>query len=119
MKRLVSILLCALSMAAVAPAQAHGFGGWHGGGGYHGDYHGGYGYGYNGWVAPLVGAAIVGGAVYAATAPRYEVVTPGYVVAPPNVYSNAPRVSYYCPTAQQFYPTVPACNVPWQLVNSY
>jgi len=115
MKRLVSILLCALSMAAVAPAQAHGFGGWHGGGGYHG----GYGYGYNGWVAPLVGAAIVGGAVYAATAPRYEVVTPGYVVAPPNVYSNAPRVSYYCPTAQQFYPAVPACNVPWQLVNSY
>jgi hypothetical protein len=113
MKRFVSILLCALSLAAVAPAQAHGYGGWHGGGGYYHDYHreyrGGYG---GGWVGPLLGAALVGGAIYAATTPRYEVVTPGYVVP-----SAPPRVAYFCPTSQQFYPNVPACNVPWQLTN--
>jgi hypothetical protein len=105
MKRLASILLCAVSLMAVAPAQAHGWhGGWHGGG---------YG---RGWVAPVLGAAIVGGAIYAATAPTYVYPAQSYVVAPP-VTAAPPRVAYFCPTSQQFYPAVPACNVPWQVTN--
>lgn len=120
MKRLVFISLCALSLTAVAPAQAHGFGGWRGGEFHehnefreHHEFRGGYG---RGWVAPVLGAAIVGGAIYAATAPTYVYPAQSYVVAPP-VTAAPPRVAYFCPTSQQFYPVVPACNVPWQVTN--
>jgi hypothetical protein len=54
----------------------------------------------------------VGSAIYAATTPAYAVSPPVVTVAPP-----APRVAYYCGTSQQFYPNVPTCNVPWQLVS--
>jgi hypothetical protein len=59
-----------------------------------------------------LGAAIVGSAIYAATTPAYAVAPPVVTVAP-----HAPRVAYYCGTSQQFYPNVPTCNVPWQLVS--
>jgi hypothetical protein len=81
-------------------------------------YHGGYGHHHGGgwgnnWVGPVLGAAIVGSAIYAASTPTYAVVAPPVVaVAPP-----APRVAYFCGTSQQFYPNVPTCNVPWQLVS--
>lgn len=115
MKRLSTLLLCVLACVAVVPAQAHG-GGWHGGG------HGGGGYGYahpgggwrNNWVAPVLGAALVGSVIYAVNTPRY-VVTPPVVVDQPPMYPN--RVAYFCSTAQQYYPNVPSCNVPWQVVS--
>ena len=70
MKRISILLACVLSAALAVPAQAHGFG--HGGG--FGGHHGGYGYrgGWgNNWVAPVLGAAIVGGVIYAASTPSY------------------------------------------------
>ena len=112
MKRLLAPLLFVLTLLAVVPAQAHG-GGWHGGGyGYGYGHHGG---GYrNGWVAPVLGAALVGSVIYAANSPHY-VVSPPVVVSAPPVYPS--RVAYFCGTTQQYYPNVPSCDVPWQPVS--
>ncbi len=119
MKRVSTLLACVLAFAVVLPAQADGRG--HGGG--HGGYrynYGGHGYGnyYRGpsnhWLAPVLGAALVGSVIYAASTPSYAMSQPVVVqqqYAPPN------RVAYFCPTAQQYYPNVPTCQVPWQPVN--
>ena len=123
MKRIPILLACLLSAVLAVPAQANGFGHGHGhGGGGHGyggygGHHGGYGYrgGWgNNWVAPVLGAAIVGGAIYAASTPSY--VMPQQVVVQQQ-YAPPSRVAYFCPTAQQYYPQVPSCQVPWQLVS--
>ena len=112
MKRVSVLLACALFLATALPVHAHGYG--------HRGYHGGYYRGDDGWrgrwVAPLVGAAIVGGTLYAATTPTYAapvVVAP----APAPAMPVAPRVAYFCSTSQQYYPSVPTCAVPWQLVS--
>ena len=105
-------------------ADGRGHGGWHGGGGYVGHYngghHGGGGYGYRGgwgnnWVGPVVGAALLGGAIYAASTPSYAVQP--QIVVTPQPYAVGPRVAYFCSTAQAYYPQVPTCQVPWQVVN--
>ena len=129
MKRLPQLLLCLLACVSAVPAMAdgRGHGGWHGGGGgyvnhYNGGYNGGHhggGYGYRGgwngnWVGPVVGAALLGGAIYAASTPSYAV--PQTVVVQQQ-YAPPSRVAYFCPTAQQYYPNVPTCQVPWQVVN--
>ena len=114
MKRVSALLACLLTFAVVLPAQADGRG--HGGG----HHNGGHSYGshYRGssnyWLAPVLGAALVGSVIYAASTPSYAM--PQQVVvqqqyAPPN------RVAYFCPTAQQYYPNVPSCQVPWQPVS--
>ena len=94
MKRLFKIFVVLLSMASVTPAFADGFG--RHGGGHHGGYghHHGGGWG-NNWVGPVLGAAIVGSAIYAASTPTYAVAPPVVAVAPP-----APRVAYFCGTSQ-------------------
>lgn len=109
MKRLLSSLALVLVASFAAPAFAGGYGHHHHGHGGHGHRGGGWG---NHWVGPVIGAAIVGSAIYAATSPAYAVAPPVVTMAPP-----APRVAYFCSTSQQFYPNVPTCNVPWQLVN--
>ena len=124
MKRFSLLLACLLSAVLVLPAQANGvghgarFGSYHGGGHYGGHgAHGGYGYrgGWNNnWVAPVLGAAIVGSVIYAASTPSYA--TPPTVVVQQQ-YAPPSRVAYFCPTAQQYYPNVPTCQVPWQPVN--
>ena len=107
MKRLSVFGICALACALSLPAQAHG--GW-GRGGWHGGWHRGYD---GGWVAPLVGAAVVGSLLYAATAPVYA--TP--VVTMPVQPAVAPvRVAYYCSSYAAYYPAVANCPVPWQQV---
>ena len=106
MKRISVLLACVLSLATALPVQAHGYG--------HGGYHHGGGEWRGGWMAPLVGAAIVGGALYATTSPSYAAPV---VVTPPPVVPAAPRVAYFCSTSQQYYPNVPTCAVPWQLVS--
>ncbi|WP_310625105.1 hypothetical protein [Limnohabitans sp.] len=116
MKRISILLACLLSTVLAVPAQAHGFG--HGGG--FGGHHGGEGYGYgyrggwgNNWGAPVLGAALVGSVIYAASTPSYAV--PQTLVVQQQ-YAPPSRVAYFCPTAQQYYPNVASCQVPWQPV---
>jgi len=115
MKRLSKLLASLLICALVAPAMAHGgFGhGGHGGfGGYGGGFRGGYefrhGWG-NNWVAPVLGATILGGVIYAANRPVY-------VMQQQPILNAPPQAAYYCSAYQQFYPNVPTCPVPWQIV---
>ena len=90
-----------------------GFHGGHGGHGWGGHGHRGYG---GGWVAPLLGAAIVGGAIYS-TLPSPVVVQPAPVLIPQQpVITDPSRVNYYCPAYQQYYPQVTQCPTPWQMV---
>ncbi len=121
MKRVSTLFACLLACAVVLPAQAHGggghgggYGGWHGGGGYRHDYYrGSWG---NNWVAPVLGAALVGSVLYAASTPSYVVQAPPVVVMSQQTMPPA-RVAYFCSASQQYYPQVPSCPVPWQLVN--
>ena len=119
MKRSMRVFVLLLStLLAGAAFAGPGHHGGHHHGGYHGGFNGGYrgGYGHhawgNHWVGPVLGAAIIGTAIYASSAPTYAVAPPVVTVVPP-----APRVAYFCGTTQQYYPTVPTCNVPWQLVS--
>jgi hypothetical protein len=119
MKRVSALLACLLTFAVVLPAQAggHGHGGGRGGHGYVQSHGHGYGSHYRGssnhWLAPVLGAAIVGSVIYAASTPSYAapVVVVQQQYGPPN------RVAYFCPTSQQYYPNVPTCQVPWQPVS--
>ncbi len=113
MKRVSALLACLLTLAVVLPAQAGGHGHGGGRGGHYGNHYGNHYRGSsNHWLAPVLGAAIVGSVIYAASTPSYAapvVVQQQYV--PPS------RVAYFCPTAQQYYPNVPTCQVPWQPVS--
>ena len=119
MKRVSALLACLLTFAVVLPAQAggHGHGGGRGGHGYVQSHGHGFGSHYRGssthWLAPVLGAAIVGSVIYAASTPSYAapVVVVQQQYAPPN------RVAYFCSTSQQYYPNVPTCQVPWQPVS--
>ncbi len=122
MKHLLRTLALVFTAALATPAFAGGYGygyGYH----HHHHHHGGYGYRggawNNHWVGPVVGAAIVGSVIYAARTPAYAVSPQVVTVTPPvvTVAPPAPRVAYFCSTSQQFYPNVPTCNVPWQLVS--
>jgi len=123
MKRVSALFACLLTLAVVLPAQADGRG--HGGGGRHGGHgfshnYGGHAYGhhYRGshhqWLAPVLGAALVGSVIYAASTPSYAM--PAQVIVQPQ-YLPPNRVAYFCPTSQQYYPHVPTCTVPWQPIN--
>jgi hypothetical protein len=122
MKRMSALFVCLLAFAVVLPAQAdgRGHGGYGGGHGGYGHNYGGYGYGghYRGashyWLAPVLGAALVGSVIYAASTPSYAV--PQTVVVQQQ-YAPPSRVAYFCPIAQQYYPNVPTCQVPWQPVS--
>lgn len=85
---------------ALLPALAFAHGG-------RGEYHEHHEYHERGnWLWP----ALIGGMiVYDLTAPP-----PVYHEAPPVIAqpSGAPY-AFYCPTTQQYYPYVPACDVPW------
>ena len=109
MKRLTAAIVLALGAALTLPAQAHG-GGYGGGwrGGYHGGYHGGH---HNHWIGPVLGAALIGGAIYATRTPSYA--APAVVTVP----VAPPQVAYYCSTWGQYYPSVQTCPVPWQVVS--
>ena len=127
MKAYFATVLTALACALALPAQAQtvvtqityrsGGHGWHQGGhqGWHlggrnGGHHG-HGHGYGRWAAPLLGAAVIGGWVYANRPQVYA--EPVYINAPP----TPPRVAYFCTAYQQYYPSVATCPVPWQMVS--
>jgi len=68
-----------------------------------------------GWsLAPWMAAAAVGTTIYWASSQNPAPTT--VILSQPLVVDPA-RIAYFCQTAQQYYPTVPTCNVPWQLVN--
>jgi hypothetical protein len=109
MKRLLAVCTLCVAGAVALPAQAHGMGGWRGGYGHH---HGGE----HGWVGPVLGAAIIGSAIYAASTPVYAS-APVYAPAPVIMTAPPPqRVAYYCASWGQYYPAVQSCPVPWQPV---
>jgi hypothetical protein len=127
MKRLSALLASLLVFVVVLPAQADGRGygghggGRHGGHGYSqnfGGHYGGHGYSHNyrgsshHWLAPVLGAALVGSVIYAASTPSYAA-----PVVVQQQYLPPSRVAYFCPTAQQYYPNVATCQVPWQPVS--
>lgn len=96
----------------------HGRGARHSGFGYH-HRHGGHHHGHRphgqGWgLAPWVAAAAIGTTLYWA---NHAIPAPATVIVSPPVVIDPARVAYFCQTAQQYYPNVPTCNVPWQLVN--
>ena len=127
MKAYFAAVLTAVAFALALPAQAQtvvtqisyrsGGAGWHHGGhhGWHqggrnGGHHG-HGHGYGRWAGPLLGAAVIGGLVYATRPQVYA--EPVYINAPP----TPPRVAYFCSAYQQYYPSVATCPVPWQMVS--
>ena len=84
----------------------------------HHGYRGGYGHHHGhrwGW-APWASAAIIGSTFYWANNSFAPPPSTTVIVSPP-VVTDPSRVAYFCQTAQQYYPQVPTCNVPWQLVN--
>jgi hypothetical protein len=82
---------------------------------HHRGFRGGYGHRGHGWGwAPWVGAAAIGTTLYFANT---YTPPPATIIVSPPVVVDPSRVAYFCQTAQQYYPTVPTCNVPWQVVN--
>lgn len=114
MKRSLSLILLSCALLAGTSAQAHGPARFGAGHGYYGGGHGYYGGGHGRWIGPVLGAALVGTAVYAATYPRVVYSQP--VPMPQPVIVDPARVAYFCSSYQQYYPTVPTCPVPWQTV---
>ena len=127
MKAHFAAVLTAATLACAIPAQAQivvtqisyrsGGAGWHHGG-HHGWHHGGrngghhgHGHGYGRWAGPLLGAAVIGGLVYATRPQVYA--EPVYINAPP----TPPRVANFCSAYQQYSPRVATCPVPWQMVS--
>lgn len=70
-KFLLATMIAVAGVSATVPAHAD----WHGNRGYHGS-----GYGYRGgWVAPLIGGAIIGGIIANQYRPYYPPPAPVYV----------------------------------------
>jgi len=80
------------------------------GGGHHHHRRGGWGW------SPLAAAAVIGSGFYIANSLATPSVTTVYVT-PPVVQYSPPRIAYFCPASQQYYPVVPTCQMPWQLVS--
>ncbi len=81
--------------------------------------HGGHGHGRGDrdlrWV-PWVSAAVIGSSLYWANQAYSQPSTTIIVTPAPPVALEAPRVAYFCQSSRQYYPNVPVCNMPWQLV---
>jgi hypothetical protein len=70
----------------------------------------------NDWdFSPLAAAAVIGTTVYLANSIA-NMPSATVTVSPPVQYSP-PKTAYFCPASQQYYPSVPTCPLPWQLVN--
>jgi hypothetical protein len=122
-------LFCAaLSLILVTPSLSFAGGdGWrghssHGYSGHDQGYdrghggHGGHGRGDQNlrWV-PWASAVVIGSSLYWANQ-AYSQPSTTIIVTPPPVALEAPRVAYFCQSSRQYYPNVPICNMPWQLV---
>ena len=125
------------ALLANPPAQAHGYGYWHGGGGW-GYWHGG-GWGWGGgccWGGSHISFAFGFPAYYPYYANPYPY-CPAYSYAPPYAYApsygygssygySSPQPSqplppqqqswYYCDNPQGYYPYVQSCSHGWRQV---
>jgi hypothetical protein len=123
-------LFCAaLSLILVTPSLSFAGGdGWrghssHGYSGHDQGYdrghggHGGHGRGDQNlrWV-PWASAVVIGSSLYWANQAYSQPSTTIIVTPAPPVALEAPRVAYFCQSSRQYYPNVPICNMPWQLV---
>lgn len=123
-------LFCAaLSLILVTPSLSFADGdGWrghssHGYSGHDQGYdrghggHGGHGRGDQNlrWV-PWASAVVIGSSLYWANQAYSQPSTTIIVTPAPPVALEAPRVAYFCQSSMQYYPNVPICNMPWQLV---
>jgi hypothetical protein len=79
-KLAVAIAIVGTLAVSTAPAEAQYHNRGHGGGGYRG--------GGGGWVAPLVGGMVLGGAIYGLSQPGYA--------APPAYYAPQPQYRTEC-----------------------
>jgi len=86
----------------------------HEGWGYRGGYHHHRG-GDRDW-SPWATVAVIGTSLYIANSMANQPVTT-VVVPQPVVTYSPPRVAYFCQASQQYYPVVPTCTMPWQMVN--
>jgi hypothetical protein len=79
--------------------------------------HGGHGRGDQNlrWV-PWASAVVIGSSLYWANQAYSQPSTTIIVTPAPPVALEAPRVAYFCQSSRQYYPNVPICNMPWQLV---
>jgi hypothetical protein len=79
--------------------------------------HGGHGRGDQDlrWV-PWASAVVIGSSLYWANQAYSQPSTTIIVTPAPPVALEAPRVAYFCQSSRQYYPNVPICNMPWQLV---
>lgn len=91
---------------AEARISAHEGWGRHGG---HHHYRGDWGW------SPLAAAAVIGSTFYIANTLASPPPTT-VIVSPPVVQYSPLRVAYFCPASQQYYPVVPTCPMPWQMV---
>ena len=66
--------------------------------------------------SPWATAAVLGTTFYIANSIANPPVTTVVVPSPVVTYSP-PRVAYFCQASQQYYPVVPTCTMPWQLVS--
>ena len=115
---LLILLLSFTSGVRADPERWHSRGGsesrisTHEGWGHHGGYH--HYRGDWGW-SPLAAAAVIGSTFYIANtlaSPPPATV----IVSPPVVQYSPLRVAYFCAASQQYYPVVPTCPMPWQMV---
>ena len=97
-----------LLMGTVPYAAAMGHDGFHGGPG-HGSFHGG-GFGHHPFIAPHRFGHIdhFHGGIFFDVPPLWVAPAPYAEVTP-----VPPPVWYYCTNPPGYYPTVPACSVPW------
>jgi len=87
-KLAVAIAIVGALAVSTAPADAqYHHRGHHGGGHHGGGHHRGHGGG-GGWIAPLIGGLVLGGAIYGLSQPGYA--------APPAYYAPQPQYRTEC-----------------------
>ncbi len=118
----VAILMGSVNVAMAEPRHGHSRAGtevristYERRGGYDRGGHHHHSRGGRGW-SPLAAAAVIGSGFYIANSFATPSVTTVYV-SPPVVQYSPPQVAYFCAASQQYYPVVPTCTMPWQLVS--
>jgi hypothetical protein len=109
---IVLLLVVGIVPVAFARGSPGGFhGGFHGGGFGHGGFHGGF----HGWHGGHFHHPHFHGGIIVEAPPLWIAPEPSYVAPAPSIglAPEPPAIWYYCTDPPGYYPTVPACRVPW------